>query len=219
MNDFLFILKWYFFGRLKVGRKSRKIKALADFNNALGFLQKGSLVIDAGANIGEFTKLFLDKGFKVHAFEPDTIALKELKKKCETSKELKLYEAAVGLKNERQKLYRYRKFDESNPYSTQGSSLLNYRSGKNKPFIEIKVIDFIEYLKQQTDSISLLKMDIEGIEIDILNKIIDEDLHKKIKFIFVETHERFSHSLGVETAKLKLRIKKLKIRNINLDWV
>ena len=219
MNDFLFILKWYFFGRLKVGRKSRKIKALADFNSALGFLQKGSLVIDAGANIGEFTKLFLDKGFKVHAFEPDTIALKELKKKCETSKELKLYEAAVGLKNERQKLYRYRKFDESNPYSTQGSSLLNYRSGKNKPFIEIKVIDFIEYLKQQTDSISLLKMDIEGIEIDILNKIIDENFHKKIKFIFVETHERFSHSLGVETAKLKLRIKKLKIRNINLDWV
>ena len=219
MNDFLFILKWYFFGRLKVGRKSRKIKALADFNNALGFLQKGSLVIDAGANVGEFTKLFLDKGFKVHAFEPDTIALKELKKKCETSKELKLYEAAVGLKNERQKLYRYRKFDESNPYSTQGSSLLNYRSGKNKPFIEIKVIDFIEYLKQQTDSISLLKMDIEGIEIDILNKIIDENLHKKIKFIFVETHERFSHSLGLETAKLKLRIKKLKIRNINLDWV
>lgn len=219
MNDFLFILKWYFFGRLKVGRKSRKIKALADFNNALGFLQKGSLVIDAGANVGEFTKLFLDKGFKVHAFEPDTIALKELKKKCETSKELKLYEAAVGLKNERQKLYRYRKFDESNPYSTQGSSLLNYRSGKNKPFIEIKVINFIEYLKQQTDNISLLKMDIEGIEIDILNKIIDENLHKKIKFIFVETHERFSHSLGVETAKLKLRIKKLKIRNINLDWV
>ena len=219
MNDFLFILKWYFFGRLKVGRKSRKIKALGDFNNALGFLQKGSLVIDAGANVGEFTKLFLDKGFKVHAFEPDSIALKELKKKCETSKELKLYEAAVGLKNERQKLYRYRKFDESNPYSTQGSSLLNYRSGKNKPFIEIKVIDFIEYLKQQTDSISLLKMDIEGIEIDILNKIIDEDLHKKIKFIFVETHERFSHSLGLETAKLKLRIKKLKIRNINLDWV
>ena len=219
MNDFLFILKWYFFGRLKVGRKSRKIKALADFNNALGFLQKGSLVIDAGANVGEFTKLFLDKGFKVHAFEPDTIALKELKKKCETSKELKLYEAAVGLKNERQKLYRYRKFDESNPYSTQGSSLLNYRSGKNKPFIEIKVIDFIEYLKQQTENISLLKMDIEGIEIDILNKIIDEDLHKKIKFIFVETHERFSHSLGLETAKLKLRIKKLKIRNINLDWV
>ena len=219
MNDFLFILKWYFFGRLKVGRKPRKIKALADFNNALGFIQKGSLVIDAGANVGEFTKLFLDKGLKVHAFEPDIIALEELKRKCKMSKQLKLYEVAVGLKNEFHKLYRYRKFDESNPYSTQGSSLLDYRSGKNKPFIEIKVIDFIEYLEKQTDNISLLKMDIEGSEIDILNKIIDMDLHRKIKYIFVETHERFSHSLGVETAKLKLRIKKLKIQNINLDWV
>ena len=135
------------------------------------------------------------------------------------SKQLKLHEVAVGLKNEFHKLYRYRKFDESNPYSTQGSSLLDYRSGKNKPFIEIEVIDFIEYLKKQYDHISLLKMDIEGSEIDILNKIIDKDLHKKIDFIFVETHERFSHSLGIETAKLKLRIKKLKIKNINLDWV
>ena len=80
MNDFLFILKWYFFGRLKVGRKSRKIKALADFNNALGFLQKGSLVIDAGANVGEFTKLFLDKGFKVHAFETKYNCFKGIKK-------------------------------------------------------------------------------------------------------------------------------------------
>ena len=219
MNDFLFILKWYFFGRLKIGRKPRKIKAFVDFNNVLGSLKKGSLVIDAGANVGEFTKLFLDRGFKVHAFEPDTIALEELKKKCEMSKQLTLHEVAVGLKNEFHKLYRYRKFDESNPYSTQGSSLLDYRSGKNKPFIEIEVIDFIEYLEKLTDNIALLKIDIEGSEIDILNRIIDLDLHKKIKYIFVETHERFSHSLGVETAKLKLRIKKLKIKNINLDWV
>ena len=76
MNDFLFILKWYFFGRLKVGRKPRKIKALSDFNNALGSLKKGSLVIDAGANVGEFTKIFLDKGFKVHDLNRIRLLLK-----------------------------------------------------------------------------------------------------------------------------------------------
>ena len=219
MNDFIFILKWYIFGRLKIGRKARKIKAFSDFNSALALLKKGSLVIDAGANVGEFTRLFLDKGFIVQAFEPDTIAIKELKKKCNFSKRLHLFEAAVGLKNEFKKLYRYRKFDENNPYSTQGSSLLDYRSGKNKPFIEIKVVDFIEHLKNQKDKISLLKMDIEGSEIEILNRIIDMNFHKNIDYIFVETHERFSHLLGMETAKIKLRIKKLKIKNINLDWV
>ena len=219
MFDFLFIVKWYFFGRLKIGRKSRKKNAFIEFNRALSNLNKGSYVIDCGANVGEFTKLFLEKGFIVDAFEPDPIAINELKKKCKNNKNLNLFQSAVGLKDNTQKLFRYRKFDENDPYSTQGSSLLDYRSGTNKPFVEIKVIDFINHIKKQKKEISLLKMDIEGSEIEILNKIIDLNMHYKIKYIFVETHERFSHKLGLETAKLKLRIKNLNINNINLDWV
>ncbi len=219
MFDFLFIVKWYFFGRLKIGRKLRKKNAFAEFKRALGNLNKGSYVIDCGANVGEFTKLFLDNGFIVDAFEPDPIAINELKKKCKNNKNLNLFQSAVGLKDNTQKLFRYRKFDENDPYSTQGSSLLDYRSGTNKPFVEIKVIDFINHINKQKKEISLLKMDIEGSEIEILNKIIDLNMHNKIKYIFVETHERFSHKLGLETAKLKLRINNLKINNINLDWV
>ena len=219
MFDFLFIVKWYFFGRLKIGRKSRKKIAFAEFNRALSNLNKGSYVIDCGANVGEFTKLFLEKGFFVDAFEPDPIAINELKKKCKNNKNLNLFQSAVGLKDNTQKLFRYRKFDENHPYSTQGSSLLDYRSGTNKPFVEIKVIDFINHINKQKKEILLLKMDIEGSEIEILNKLIDLNIHYKIKYIFVETHERFSHKLGLETAKVKLRIKNLNINNINLDWV
>ena len=219
MFDFLFIVKWYFFGRLKIGRKSRKKIAFIEFNRALSNLNKGSYVIDCGANVGEFTKLFLEKGFIVDAFEPDPIAINELKKKCKNNKNLNLFQSAVGLKDNTQKLFRYRKFDENDPYSTQGSSLLDYRSGTNKPFVEIKVIDFINHINKQKKEISLLKMDIEGSEIEILNKIIDLNMHDKIKYIFVETHERFSHKLGLETARLKLRINNLNINNINLDWV
>ena len=117
----------------------------------------------------------------------------------------------MGLKDNTQKLFRYRKFDENDPYSTQGSSLLDYRSGTNKPFVEIKVIDFINHINKQKKEISLLKMDIEGSEIEILNKIIDLNMHDEIKCIFVETHEGFSHKLGLETIKLKLRFNKLNI--------
>ena len=40
MFDFLFIVKWYFFGRLKIGRKSRKKNAFAEFNRDLSILNK-----------------------------------------------------------------------------------------------------------------------------------------------------------------------------------
>jgi len=219
MLDYFFILKWYFFGRLKIGRRARKKAAFEKFNEVLSSLGEGCTVIDAGANVGEFTKIFLDKGFSVHAFEPDPIAMVELKNRCEPADNLILFQTAVGLKNETKKLYRYRKFDEKNPYSTQGSSLLEYRSGRNKPFVEIKVINLIAYIKKMPNDLSLLKMDIEGSEVEILNEIINEGLHRNIGNIFVETHERFSHSLGLETAKLKYKIKKLNIKNINLDWV
>ena len=212
MIDYFFILKWYLFGRLKIGRRKRKKAAFEKFNKLLSSLGKGSRVIDAGANVGEFTKIFLDKGCTVHAFEPDPIAIIELKRRCQSADNLILLQSAVGLKNEAKKLYRYRKFDEENPYSTQGSSLLEYRSGKNKPFVEIKVINLIEYIKKLPKDLSLLKMDIEGSEVEILNEIINEGMHRNIDNIFVETHERFSHSLGIETAKLKLKIKKLNIR-------
>ena len=208
-----------FFWAIENRQKIEKKNAFAEFNRALSNLNKGSYVIDCGANVGEFTKLFLEKGFIVDAFEPDPIAINELKKKCKNNKNLNLFQSAVGLKDNTQKLFRYRKFDENDPYSTQGSSLLDYRSGTNKPFVEIKVIDFINHINKQKKEISLLKMDIEGSEIEILNKIIDLNMHDKIKYIFVETHERFSHKLGLETAKLKLRIKNLNINNINLDWV
>jgi len=219
MEDYFFILKWYFFGRLKIGRRARKKAAFEKFNEVLNSLEKGCTVIDAGANVGELTKIFLDKGLTVHAFEPDPIAIVELKSRCKSADNLILFQRAVGLKSETKKLYRYRKFDEANPYSTQGSSLLEYRSGKNKPFVEITVINLIEYIKKIPNDLSLLKIDIEGSEVEILNEIINQGLYRKIGNIFVETHERFSHSLGLETAKLKLKIKKLNIKNINLDWV
>ena len=62
-------------------------------------------------------------------------------------------------------------------FTTNSSSLLSFRSGKNKPFVIINVMDFIRYLEEKKVNISLLKMDIEGSEIPILNRIIDLNLH------------------------------------------
>ena len=148
ITDFIFKLKWYLKNRFKINRSGRVKEASKEFDKYINSLPKGSLVIDVGANVGKFTDIFLKKGFKVHAFEPDPIAINELKKICGNDNEnLELFEVAVGIKEESKKLYRYRKFDVANPETTIGSSLLSFRSGKDKPFVEIKCIDFIKYLK------------------------------------------------------------------------
>jgi len=219
ISDLIFKFKWYLKNRFKINRSGRVKEASKEFNKYINSLPKGSFVIDVGANIGKFTNIFLKKGFKVHAFEPDPIALNELKKLCGNDNEnLKLFEVAIGIKKESKKLYRYRKFDAENPETTIGSSLLSFRSGKDKPFVEIECIDFISYLKNIDKKISLLKIDIEGAEVEILEKIIDEGIHKKIGRIYVETHERFSHRIALETVNLRLRLVEENISNINLNW-
>ena len=219
IDDFTFKFKWYLKNRFKINRSGRVKEASKEFNEYINSLPRGSFVIDVGANVGKFTNIFLKKEFKVHAFEADPIAVNELKKNCgNENKNLKLFEVAVGIKKESIKLYRYRKFDAANPETTIGSSVLSFRSGKDKPFVEIKCIDFIDYLKNIENKIALLKMDIEGAEVQILEKIIDEKLYKKIGKIYAETHERFSHRIAVETVNLRSRLVKENINNINLNW-
>ena len=219
IDDSIFKTKWYLKNRLKINRSGRVKEASKEFDKFINTLPKNSLVIDLGANVGKFTNIFLNKGFKVQAFEPDPIAIKELKKLCDDANgNLKLFEVAVGIENKLKKLYRYRKFDTDNPETTIGSSLLSFRSGKDKPFVEIKCIDFIKYLKNIDNKIALLKIDIEGAEVEILEKIVDEGIHKKIGRIYVETHERFSHRIALETVSFRLRLVKENINNINLNW-
>ena len=219
INDFIFKFKWYLKNRFKINRSGRAKEASKEFDEYINSLPRGTFVIDVGANIGKFTNIFLKKQFKVHAFEPDPIAVNELKKICgDDNENFKLFEVAVGIKKESKKLYRYRKFDAANPETTIGSSLLSFRRGKDKPFVEIECVDFIDYLKNIENNIALLKMDIEGAEVEILERIIDEGLHKKIGKIYAETHERFSHRIAVKTVNLRSRLVKENINNINLNW-
>ena len=74
-------------------------------------------------------------------------------------------------------------------------------------FEKVEEIDFAEFLHSLNNNIEIIKIDIEGFEIELINHLIDEKCLKKINKIYLETHEKKFTDLIIPTKKLKERIK------------
>ena len=68
--------------------------------------------------------------------------------------------------------------------------------------------------------VRLLKLDIEGAEVRVLNHLMDTGAIELIELTVVETHENQIPSLIPQTDELRSRIKKSKYASrIRLDWI
>ena len=75
--------------------------------------------------------------------------------------------------------------------NTQGSSLVHGGDAANdENAVRVEVVDILAYLEALNRDIRILKMDIEGAEWDILNRLMDHPILSRIDCVFVETHER-----------------------------
>ncbi len=125
----------------------------------IDFLKKeiktGMRVLDIGANIGFYTVLFsmwLGKEGSVHAFEPDMLNFKYLKKNTEGAKNIYINNKAIGAKSEKIHLYQSKNLNVDHQ---------TYDSGENRPFIEIDSLSIDDYFKNN-EKIDLIKLDIQG---------------------------------------------------------
>ena len=182
-------------------------------------IKPDSVIIDCGANVGEVSFPLVGTGALLFCFEPHPVAFKALNKRFENVSNVKLFDAAVGVVEHKAKLYKHvQSTNDELKYST-GSSLYSTKNNVNpNDYYEINVINLPEFIDSLTSRIFMLKVDIEGAEIELLNKLIDEGTYKKIDYIFVETHESKMPALKVPTQELKERIKRLKIKNIYTNW-
>jgi FkbM family methyltransferase len=183
-------------------------------------LQKGDIAIDCGANVGKVTSKMAECGAKVFAFEPNPFAFKVLKKKFRYNFKVKCFNKGVLDKNTKLKLYFHKNSDADEVKWSTGSSFLSEKSNvNNTKYKEVDVIDLCEFIEKLNKPIALLKLDVEGVEIEILNKLIDTGTIHKIKQVLVETHDDKIEALKDKTNALRERIKVEKIDNINLDWI
>lgn len=181
------------------------------------------LFVDLGSNLGQgflwFSKYFNKKNIYFELFEPNPNCFKELiKLKSNSDKNIKIYNSGVGVKKGKYKFYGLDE-KEGGIYSYGGSIIKNHNSKffnhyENKNNIEVDIINFENYLieKKKLFKTIIVKMDIEGAELDILEHLILTKNIKLINILYVEFHSQYleKNLAKIEKMREKSIIKALK---------
>ena len=182
-------------------------------------LDQNSLVIDCGANVGAIVKPLLKYRPTIFCFDPNPIAFKQLSENIGSSSNLHLINKAVGVESKTARLYKHKEAEQNELLLSVSSSLLaNKPNVDNNNYFEVEVVNFIDFLKSLKQNVQILKVDIEGAEVELVNAILDNGLQKKINYIFIETHENTIPDLLEPTSLLMKRTKELNIKNIYYNW-
>lgn len=206
----LFTLKWHLWRRFKGPR----YRVFRDFRIFVRNARPGGLMIDCGANVGDVAALFAARGFTIHAFEPDPDARTVLTRRFAGYPRLHVHPQAVGTAPGRFTLHRKADGVEG----TISSSLIARDIHAASEGVAVDVIDLVAFMDGLGAPIDVLKLDVEGAEAQILERLLEVRYDRRIGQVFVETHERFSPEIAESIQATRRRIAELGIANVDLDW-
>ena len=159
--------------------------------------------VDVGANIGLHSIFFNKLHLRVKSFEPDEYHFREMKRNISlnNTKKIKLHKFAVSDKNDKRLFVRVCD-------NTTGSHIIGKKKdpyGKLEKFI-VKTVNINKYLNEN----SLVKIDAEGSEVDIL-KSIKKDKFIKSDFILEINNKKNASEIFAISKKNKVNIFSQKI--------
>lgn len=203
-------------------RKFRSIRAKLLLYRLLNSHNKSSSILDIGANLGVFSRKFLEKGCTVVAVEPDPFTFTILQENLTGFPNLVLVNKAVSLSSGSMTLYRHERYKESPQKYSQGSSLVPTKSNiSTSDGVRISTISLRD-LRALTsiDYFHLVKIDIEGHEIALLLDMIRNNDIYWFEYMVVEMHDHKILDLNDSATQLRSLIKSSKTLSsrINLNW-
>jgi FkbM family methyltransferase len=161
-------------------------------------IDSSSTIIDLGSHLGEFSAQVS------HSFNCRCYAIEALPKLYEKIKETELvtkFNYAISGSNEEIKLH-----VEDN---LEFNHIERETSQVNGPTINVTGKTLSSFVQEQNiQQIDLLKVDIEGAEVELFNSLSDKEL-KKIKQISVEFHDFVFKEIRGDVEKIKERLKSL----------
>ena len=187
-------------------------------------LQPGDVVLDCGANVGDVTEPLARTGATVHAFEPDPYAFEQLRERVARFDNVTLHNAAVGATAGRVTLHRAANFDDNPKGGSVKSTIVP--GGRNIDMengIEVEIIalpEFLRALAGKSASLAFLKIDIEGAELELLERMLADDLFSLVRLTVAETHEHKFKDLRPRFKALRKAVAaEYAITQVNLDWI
>lgn len=166
------------------------LRTVAIFEKMVARLTSDALVLDLGANRGDVTALLAVTGAQVHAFEPEPCLYGKLEERFRDRPNVTLHQAAIGGRPGRMKLHIDTKF-ETDPLTCRSHSLIaGSPSTSGGRTVDVACLDFFAFVESLGRTPDIVKMDIEGAEVDILDRMVAEDRFDAVGSMFVETHER-----------------------------
>lgn len=183
-------------------------------------LGPSDVAIDCGAHVGDITSRLARTGAMVHAFEPNPGCFAILSERFSRMTNVILHNNGVMERAGEFEL-RVPVDDDPTTAAVAGTFLADAHAfEQSEERVTVKCVALPEFVAGLGRPVKLLKLDIEGLEVAILNALLDRELMPNIEMAVVETHDRFSEKLARETDALRERLAAEALTDkVRLDWI
>lgn len=183
-------------------------------------LGPGDIAIDCGAHVGDITSRLARTGATVHAFEPNPGCFAILHKRFSRMSNVVLHNRGV-MEQPGEFDLRIPIDDDPTTAAVAGTFLKDAASfHQDERLVTVQCIALPDFIAGLGSPVKLLKMDIEGCEVAILDTMLDRGQMAEVGIAIVETHDRFSEDLARRTDALRDRIREAGLeKKIRLDWI
>jgi FkbM family methyltransferase len=189
------------------------------FHAMLRALGPGSLAVDCGANVGTLTALFAERGADVIAFEPNPAAYAVLSSRFHDVESVHCRQQAVGTTAGRTRLYLHANARDDGEKWSSGSSVYAGKPNVDpSSFVDVDVIDLGAFIATLGRRVTVLKLDVEGAEIPILEQLAETSRLDEIDHVVVEMHDRKIPELGPRGERLRQTLASPRFAHVRLDW-
>lgn len=156
--------------------------------------------IDCGANIGQSIETFKRycpdwQSWMIHSFEPVKACIERLKS-YQSNANFKLHPYAAWIHDGEVSL-----FEDQDSLRLYGSSIIETKNNVAVVGNKVPCIDISNWIDKsfQSEDIVVLKLDVEGAEYAIIDRLIETGVIEKINTLYVEFHRQ---KLGVLASEL-----------------